>query len=236
MPMRRWDDCAGDVWPTPEWGREELRGRVAWAGFDLAAKLDLTAWCLLLPGEPAHLLWRFWLPEAAVPHLDKHTAGSFRRWCDDGWITVTEGNVLDYERVYADVTADARHFVIAGGDGDQWSMAPVVQELEHRASVPEGFVTYNQTFERMTPGMVELMGLVEGRRVAHHGNPVARWCFDSVEVRRARYNPDLIRPDKPERGRSGKRIDAVPAAAMAVAAWSARGQLTAQVAVPRRIY
>ena len=27
---------------TPDWGREKLGGRVAWCGFDLAAKLDLT--------------------------------------------------------------------------------------------------------------------------------------------------------------------------------------------------
>jgi hypothetical protein len=51
---------------------------------------------------------------------------------------------------------------------------------------------------------------------------VARWCFDSVEVRRAPYDPELIRPDKPNRNTSAKRIDAVPAAVMAVNAWTTR--------------
>ncbi len=60
---------------------------------------------------------------------------------------------------------------------------------------------------------------VEGKRV---GNPVARVCVDQCEVRHAAYDPNLIRPEKPERGRDKARIDAVPAAAMAVAAWKSR--------------
>jgi hypothetical protein len=44
-----------------------------------------------------------------------------------------------------------------------------------------------------------------------------------VQCRRAAYNPELIRPNKPERGATGKRIDAVPAAAMALSAWKPAG-------------
>jgi hypothetical protein len=38
------------------------------------------------------------------------------------------------------------------------------------------------------------------------------------------YDPELIRTNKPQRGGTGKRIDAVPAAAMALSAWKVRGQ------------
>lgn len=219
MPLHLYDDCVGDIWTTPDWGRARLRGRPAYFGFDLAAKFDLTAFAVLVPdGELVHLLWRFWLPEDALPQLDEHHDGAFSRWARDGWLTVTEGNVVDYERIYADVETDAHDFHLLGGDGDQWSMAPVVQEIQKRTAV-ENVVTYNNTFDKMTPGMVELMTLVKSGRLRHHGNPVARFCFDAVEVRKAAYNPDLIRPDKPERDRVAKRIDAVPAAAMACNAW-----------------
>jgi hypothetical protein len=46
IPMHLDEASSGEVWPTPDWGREKLAARVAWCGFDLAAKLDLTAWCL----------------------------------------------------------------------------------------------------------------------------------------------------------------------------------------------
>jgi hypothetical protein len=57
----------------------------------------------------------------------------------------------------------------------------------------------------------------------HHGNPLARFCFDACEARVAAYDPDVIRPDKPNRNTAAKRIDAVPAAIMAANAWSTRG-------------
>jgi hypothetical protein len=55
----------------------------------------------------------------------------------------------------------------------------------------------------------------------HHGNPIARFCFESCEVRSAPYDANLKRPDKPDRATSRKRIDAVPTTAMAANAWRA---------------
>lgn len=224
LPMHLYDACVGDVWPTPEWGRDKLAGRVAWAGFDLAAKFDLTAWNLLVPdpdSEAVDLLWRFWMPQGAVDTLNKRNGGMLKPWIDDGWLTVNDGDVVDYERIYADIQSDAETFPIRAMDGDQWSMEPVIQELRARAALDEEQVaTYSNTFDRMTPGLTELMSLMKSGRARHHNNPVARWCFDSVEVRKASYNPDLIRPEKPARDRDSKRIDAVPSAAMAAAAWA----------------
>lgn len=215
MPMHLWDECTGDIWLSPDHGREALQGKVAWFGFDLAAKFDLTAWCLLVPdGDVTHLLWRFWLPEAALDQLDRDNDGAFTRWVRDGWITLTEGNVVDYQRVYDDVADDAEFFNLRAGDGDQWSMAPVIQEVEKRTGVQD-IVSYQNTFRNMSGGLADLMELVVDGKLAHHANPVARHCFESVEVVRAAYNPDLLRPEKPEREGSKFRIDAVPAAVMA---------------------
>ncbi|WP_236650001.1 terminase large subunit [Kutzneria albida] len=228
MPMHLYDASAGELWPSLEHGREFLAGRECWVGFDLAAKFDLTAWCLLFPDGDGgvDVLWRFWLPEAALPLLDKHTDGQMSRWVRDGWVTVTDGNVVDYQRIYSDVEDDAALFDILGADGDQWSSMPVVQELSVRTNLDpdEGsIVVYTNTYTHMSPGMDMVMGWVKDERFRHHGNPVARWCFDSVEVRKAPYDPALIRPDKPDRGASAKRIDAVPAAAMAANALMSRG-------------
>lgn len=233
MPMHLYDASAGDLWLNPDYHRDRLTGRVAWAGLDLSAKFDLTAWMLLIPeGEKVHALWRFWLPESALPGLDKHNEGKFSRWAKQGWIEVTEGNVIDYDRVYDRIEQDARDFDIRAGDADQWSMAPVIQEVEKRTGVWE-IDAYNQTYQRISPGMTDLMGLVKDGLFEHHGNPVARFCFETVEVVRSKMNPDLIRPVKPERDSSGARIDAVPAAAMAVSAWK-RDPLPEQTETPRR--
>lgn len=230
MPMHLWDQCTGDLWMTPDWGREQLAGRPAYAGFDLAAKFDLTAWALVIPGDepqddPVHVLWRFWLPEAGLERLDQFHDGKFTRWAKQGWITVTEGSVIDYDKVIADVAEDARDFRLVAADCDEWSMWPIINRIAEEVGldVEQGEITaYRNTYDRVSPGMTDLMGTVKRGLLRHHGNPVARFCFDQCEVRHAAYDPNLIRPEKPERGRDKARIDAVPAAAMAVNAWKSR--------------
>jgi phage terminase large subunit-like protein len=224
MPMHLWDECVGEPWLSPEWGLQWLAERrldrePGYFGLDLAAKFDLTAWCVLVPdGENFHAWWRFWLPESALPDLDRAHDGAWSRWATAGWLTVTEGNVVDYDRVYDDIEADGENFLLLAGDADQWSTAPVIQEICKRTSVEE-VDAYPNTFARMTPGMNEVMAMVRSGRLQHHGNPVARHCFDAVEVVKAPYDPELIRPHKPARQPGSARIDAVPALAMAAAAW-----------------
>ena len=53
-----------------------------------------------------------------------------------------------------------------------------------------------------------------------------------AQPRPAVYKGELIRPDKPLREKSGKRIDAVPTAAMAVGAWKGRVAEAPAAAVP----
>lgn len=220
MPMHLYRAAAGDVWPTPAWHREMFRGRTAYGGFDLSAISDLTAWCLVFPDGTgaADVTWRFWVPEAKVPSLDVVTNGAFSRWVRDGWVTTSEGNRVDHDvDVYPQIEADARDFNVAGADGDEWSMYRVVQEIGQRTGVE--VATYSNTYKRMTPGGDELMALVKEESFRHHGNPVAEWCFDNVEIFRAKFDANLYRLNKPDRGAPGARVDAVPAAVMAINAW-----------------
>jgi phage terminase large subunit-like protein len=219
MPLHVYDACAGEPWPKPDWRRDALANREAFGGLDLAARLDLCAWCIVLPDDVTDVAWRFWLPENALPELDMATGGQASLWVRDGWLTITDGDVLDYDRVYADMELDAHQFAFREVAYDPWSGEPVVQELAKRFGRRVDFLSVPQTYTGLSPGMNELMALSVAKRWAHHGNPVARFCFDSVEVRRARDEPDLIRPVKPARNSTGKRIDGVVTAAMAVAAW-----------------
>jgi len=220
MPMHLYRAAAGDVWPTPTWHRDMFRGRTAYGGFDLSAISDLTAWCLVFPDGAggADVTWRFWVPEVKVPSLDVVTNGAFSRWVHEGWVTTSEGNRVDHDvDVYPQIESDARDFNVAGADGDEWSMYRVVQEIGQRTGVE--VATYSNTYKRMTPGGDELMALVKEESFRHHGNPVAEWCFDNVEIFRAKFDANLYRLNKPDRGAPGARVDAVPAAVMAINAW-----------------
>jgi phage terminase large subunit-like protein len=235
MPSHVWLANTGDLWPNPNWGRKQLAKRLCHAGLDLASQFDLTAWCLLFPtvdGSAMDVLWRFWLPESGLEYLDKHHQGKWSRWAKKGWVTVTPGNVTDYQQVAKDIAKDARDFQIASIDADEWSFWPVIQQVAEvcKLDIDKDEVTgYRSTYDRMTPGMNDVMGFCKDELLAHHGNEIANLCFESVTVKRAPYDTNLVRPDKPNRERDKHRIDAVPALAMA-----ANGYRAALARKPKR--
>ncbi|MFJ4687066.1 terminase large subunit [Streptomyces sp. NPDC088789] len=212
LSMDLWNARAGEVAPTPGWIRARLTGQRCWGGLDLSSKLDLTAFCLVFPG--GEVLWRFWLPESVVPDLDPHTNGRVSQWVDEGWITATEGDTIDYDTVYDDITADHRAFRIADITYDKWSGEPVRQEIVKRTRLK--LVESDTTYLRMTAPMAELMRRLKADEIQHFGNPVARWMADVVEKKSPRDDPDRQRPVKPDREKTGKRIDGIPALLFAV--------------------
>jgi phage terminase large subunit-like protein len=238
-PMHLYDACSQDPWVTPEQGLLRLQGRPAFAGFDLSAKDDLSAWCLMFPpqrdGEPVECAWRFWLPENKVGELSEVTDGKSDIWIREGWIKVTEGSFIDYDQLIEDIAEDAGRYSIQGMDADVWSTFPIILRAANAAGTdPETEVgIYANDFKHMSPGMDGVLELIKGELLEHHENPVVQYCFDNVEARIASFNPDVKRPDKPERNSKGKRIDAVPTTVMAWNAWKMRGAVEEQY-VPYR--
>jgi phage terminase large subunit-like protein len=207
ISLDQWDACVGDLALTPDWWTARLAGRRCWAGLDLSAKLDMTAWCLVF--DKGETIWRFWVPETVVPSLTESTGGAFGNWVRDGWITATEGDTIDYEVILAAVREDAARYSIARITYDKWSGEPVRQRIvaETGLEVVESATTY----ERMTAPMTEALRLLAAGEMTHGGNPVARWMADNLEAKRPRDDPDRVRPVKPARDRGGIRIDGMPA-------------------------
>ena len=91
LPAGAWDASAGLL------REDELAGRECYGGLDLASTLDLAAFCLLFPFEDhIRALWRIWCPEATVIERTRTNNVPYETWVRQGWITATEGNVIDY--------------------------------------------------------------------------------------------------------------------------------------------
>jgi phage terminase large subunit-like protein len=163
------------------------------------------------------------MPRETYDRLNKANNGRFTQWVKQGWLTVTEGDVLDFNAVYDAIDTDANRFTVLGADADRWSSDPVLQEIGYRTYITD-VMAYSNDFLHMSDGMHRLFELVIEKKVRHHGNPVARWCFDCCEARLHTSDPDLVMPAKIKRDQSSNRIDAVPAGIMAVNAWWTRGR------------
>jgi phage terminase large subunit-like protein len=220
ITMDLWDANTGEVAPTPDWVLPQLEGKKCWAGLDLSSKIDLTAWCLLF--ADGSVIWRFWCPESIVPKLDEHTDGRFSEWVAAGWVRVTDGDVIDYQAVYADIEEDHGRYAITDVTYDRWSGEPVRQEVQARTGLE--MVESGTTFDKMTAPMTETMRMLKAHELRTFGNPVSRWMADNLVAKSPRDDPDRIRPVKPERHKSGLRIDGMPALFFAV-----DGQLASSV-------
>jgi phage terminase large subunit-like protein len=231
LPSDLWKRNAGEILLTPDDVAAKIEGVPAWAGLDLSAKLDLTAWTVLT--DDLWAWWRIWCPEAIVPRLDEATGGQFSLWCRDGWVTITDGDTIDYEQVYADIEADHDRFRIAEVTYDKWSGEPVRQELERRTGL-ELFES-STTYEKMTAPMQELMRVLRARELNHGGNPVAAWMASNLAAKYPRDDPDRVRPVKPPRDRSGVRIDGMITLLMALDGWMRHREEEASVYETRGI-
>jgi len=223
MPMHLWDESAGTVFRDQATTMDAFAGRECWMGIDLAARQDLTSVCYVFPdGEACDVVWRHWMPRDGYERLDKANNGKLAQWVRDGWLTVTEGNVLDFQAVYEAIDSDAQRYTVLGIDADRWSADPVLQEIGYRTYVND-VMAYQNDFTHMSGGMHRLFEMVSQQQFRHHGNPLVRWCFDCCEAKLHTSDPDLIMPAKIKRDMSSNRIDAVASAIMATNAWWTRG-------------
>jgi phage terminase large subunit-like protein len=203
-----WDSAAGLV------DEASLAGRSCFGGLDLASVSDVTALCWLFPADEGFdALWRFWIPEAALDAMDKRTAGAASVWVREGWLTTTPGNVTDYDFVRATINTDRERFDVQRVAYDRWGSSKLVNELVEDG-VP--LLPVGQGFRDMTAPMKEIQRLVLGSTtrkplLRHGGNPVMRWMVDNLAVR-----TDPSGNVKPDKDRSGDKIDGVSALADAM--------------------
>lgn len=217
--MTHWDDeaCAAPVI------RASLRGRRAWGGLDLSAVSDFTAWACWVeptrPGAELELLTRFWLPREVAPELEQRLMVPIQAWAEQGLLTLTEGDVIDYGAIKAGVLADCRHLDMQRISYDRMFAGQMVQELDVDLKGVQ-VVPVAQTFQGLSTACKEMQRLVDGRHLRHGGHPILRWMAGNAEVKSDGL--DNIRPVKPDRKKAVTRIDGVQAAVTGLDGWVRR--------------
>lgn len=216
LPMDRWDAC-GEAPETVS--LETLAGRECWGGLDLAATTDLTALVLIFPrGEGEQrvidILPRFWLPKEGIAERSKRDRVPYDLWASQGLITLTDGNVVDYDRIRADIAGTggfAERFNIIEIARDRWNATQITTQL-----MGDGvhMVEFGQGYASMSAPSKELEKLVLSSGLNHGGNPVLRWMASVVTVEQDAAGN--IKPVKPRRNETPARIDGIVALIMAL--------------------
>ncbi|MFA4975722.1 MAG: terminase TerL endonuclease subunit [Candidatus Paceibacterota bacterium] len=214
ISLSEWDRNAGMV------DRASLKKAECYGGLDLAATSDLSAFCLVFPNGPAgsgiegyQALWRLWTPQANLWKLNERTAGAADVWVREGWLTVTPGEVMDYDHIRQAINQDREIFSVQEIAYDPWNSTQLVSDL---LSDEAPLVEFRQGYRSMSPPLKELarllrQGTPETPLLRHGGNPAMRWQIDNLAV-----VSDPAENVKPDKKHSADKIDGVVSLIMAL--------------------
>jgi len=213
-----WQDGAAAPWldmETYDAGADPvdldaLEGEPAWIGVDLSSVEDLTAVVAAVPkpeGGVALAAW-FFVPADTLRRRQERDQLPYVRWAEEGWITPTDGSVVDYDAVETTIMELCERFRVQEIPIDRWNSTGTINRLmAHDLPV----VKHGQGFAGMNQPFKDTERLILAGQLQHGGNPVLRWNFRNVVL-----DQDPAGNVKPSKARSAEKIDGAVAAAMAV--------------------
>ena len=194
----------------------ELKGRKACIGLDLATTRDIAAYVLCfdsIDNGPYILLPRFFMPKENIRQRSKEDRVPYELWASQGLITLTSGDIIDFDVIESSILNDAKDFEIIEIAYDPWKAIEIVTHLES-----EGFKMEQVRQSFAVGGLSEGTSLfektIDERKLLHGNNAVLNWMISCCEVKTD--GRDNYLPVKPDRRRSYKRIDGVVASIMAL--------------------
>jgi phage terminase large subunit-like protein len=203
LSLEAWDACMTD--PTP------LVGRRAFLGLDLSATKDLTALAIVAPDDEGGCDVRveFFCPRRNITARSAHDRVPYVAWAEQGYLTPTEGNSVDYDVVERRIHELVAELDVVEVCVDPWNATAVLQHLQ-RDGVPAYEV--RQVLQHLAPAAKEFERLVLAGQLRHDGNPILRWCVNNCAV-----DIDANGNLKPNKARSREKIDGVSAILTALA-------------------
>ena len=228
LNLNIWSQSAAAWLDLEQWRRcakkrlrlEDYAGRKCWAGLDLSKTTDMSALALVFRndkeehrraagGKDYDAIVIFWVPEENAEHRAKKDRVDYPTWIRQGHIRATDGNVVDYRRIRADIQHIAGIVSLQEIAYDRAYATELVQNLQDE----DGLTVYEhgQGYLSMSAPAFELERLVISNALRIDANPVLTWQASNVVVRR-----DPAGNIKPDKERSRERIDGIVALVMAL--------------------
>lgn len=171
--LENWKKCLS---PTLL-ARDQFSGQTCFASGDLASKINLAAaaHCFPLAGGRYALFCRYYAPKATVelPH-NQH----LYNWAAEGWITVTPGNIIDFDRIRDDYFDDCAKYRVNEIALDPWQATMLINQLREKKAPA---IEFRQVVQMMSEPMKQLDASMRDGKLIHDGNPVTSWCLSNVK-------------------------------------------------------
>jgi phage terminase large subunit-like protein len=203
IPMDRFRECKGKRTRI-----EDFAGKPCYAAIDLSSTTDLCCVDYLFQDEKFHFLADCFIPEVNARKRMERDRVPYLTWAEQGYITLTPGDVVDYDRIRARVNEVGKIVDIRGIAFDRWNATQLSTQLKGDGFNVEMF---GQGFASMSAPSKKFMELILSKLLDYGDNPVIEWCASNVTA-----EIDAAENIKPSKKKSSERIDAIVAALMAL--------------------
>lgn len=189
---------------------DNFKDEYAYVGVDLAAVSDLTAVSVMLPKEDKYYFkTKYYLPASAL--ADNSNAEMYKEWKRRGLLTITDGNVTDYDYILNDLLKAnekvyIRSIAYDSYNATQWAISATDQGLP--------LEPFSQSLGSFNKPTKELERLIRSGKVVIDNNEITRFCFANV-VLKFDYCDNI----KPTKATNQNKIDGVIAMIQALGAY-----------------
>ena len=203
MNMELWFACGDRTL-----NEADFRGDRCFAGLDVASKHDITSFVRLYVrqvdgADNYYIFGSHYVPEARA--RENH---AYNGWSIDGYLTLTDGDELDFARVRRDVSEVHMASRIQKLGYDQYLAVQLAQEL---AAAGITAVMMPQTVKTFSDPMKWVFAHTLSGRIHHDDNPVMNWMVSNVTAK-TDANDNLF----PRKEHPNNKIDGVVAMLMAM--------------------
>lgn len=198
----------------------DFKDAECYAGIDLSATSDLTCVSYMIPHEGKfYFKTNYYLPEAAL--AEKRFKEQYQEWRRLGLLTITPGNVTDYDYILNDLMESSNIIYLSSVAYDQWNATQFVINATDNGLNMTPFAQNLGNFNKPTKEMERL--ILSGNAILDN-NVVTRHCFRNVVMARD-HNGNI----KPSKKYEEKKIDGVISMLQALGAYLSNPRYSAMI-------
>lgn len=166
---------------------------------DLASTSDITSVTYSWKTDNKHhFINKYYLPTESVS--TKQDKELYKQWAKQGYLTLTNGNVTDYQYIINDILNVHKQKSISILGYDNWNSTQFIIELSQYINTQ----SYSQAIASFNRPTKEFERLILSNQVIIDENPITKWMFSNVYLR-----TDSNGNVKPDKSKARKKIDGV---------------------------
>lgn len=190
-----------------EWDYSEFSENYCYLGIDLGATSDLTCVSVLIPNEGKYYFRNYYFvpQEQLQVNINRDL---YRKWQYQGHLTVTNGNVTDYDYILNKVLEINNKLQIYKIGYDQWNATQwAISATEQGMNL----IPYSMSIGSLNRPTKDIARLILSDKVVMYPNPIDNFCFENVRIKH-----DFNDNERPTKESYQQKIDGVMAMIMAL--------------------